>query len=136
MAKLTADQKTNLLDVLTLISERDMPSNNTPERLVERSGMPAETVEWCLDVLHGHGEGWIDYDTNPRTGEQGYFVNDRFDAGTKLSALYKSWQTRQEEALAFDEDDEDPDDEWADIDEDDDPDDHWEEPGTEETDGA
>jgi len=133
MPKLTADQNKNLLAILTLIAERDMPSNNTEARLVERSGLSEKTVAWCLDVLHNFGEGWIDYDINRRTDEQGYYVNDRFDAGGKLGTLYKAWEDAKEEVLKFDADDEDPDDEWADIDEDDDPDDHWEEPdGTDE----
>jgi hypothetical protein len=115
---MTPSQRTILLDLLTLLAERDMPSNNTEERLVER-GADEETVPWCLDVLFNDGKGWLTACDHPKTGERGYMLNARFEDGS-LETLFASWEASQADGLTFDHDDEDPDDEWAAIDEDDD----------------
>ena len=109
----THTQRRHLVVILTLIEELDkpMPSNNTEERLVARSGLSEKDVAWCIDVLWNDGEGWLDYGEHPKTGERGYFTNSRFEDGD-LASLYRSWKTRQADILTFDRDDEDPDDEW------------------------
>jgi hypothetical protein len=120
------------MDLLALIGERDMPSNNTEERLVERSGLDQETVAWCIAVLLNEGEGWLEYDEHPKTGERGYFLGKKFNKGGSLDKLYATFLDRPAVVkgsggkIVLDEDDEDPDDEWTDIDEDDDPDYRWE----------
>ncbi len=134
---LTSKQKANLLDIIALIAERDMPSNNTEAMLVARSHLDQETVGWCVSVLFNENRGWLDYDEHPSTGERGYVLNEAFDAGEGLDKLYASFLSRPttvkgaEGSIALDEDDEDPDDEWADIDEPDDDEDDWIEPGSE-----
>lgn len=119
--KLTATEKTNLLDILALIAERDMPSNNTEATLVRRSGLPADTVSWAVSVLHNDGDGWLDFDEHPKTKERGYVIGNQFDNGGDLDVLYASWHAKDLRVgdLSFDEDDEDPDDEWVNIDDDD-----------------
>jgi hypothetical protein len=130
---LTNTQKTNLMDLLALIGEKDMPSYNTEAMLVGRSGLDQESVAWCLAVLWNEGEGWLDWDEHPSTGERGYYLGDRFDAAKgSLDALFAKYEARPSKVkggegdIDLDEDDEDPDDEWAEIDEDDDPDHQWE----------
>lgn len=127
--KLTSTQKANLLDIIALIAERDMPSNNTEARLLERceGAMDQESVAWCLDVLFNEGvKGWLDDDCHPQTGERGYVLNARFDKGQEtLDQLFARFNRRpktvkgKEGRIDLRRDDEDPDDEWADIDEDD-----------------
>jgi hypothetical protein len=131
--KLTETQKSNMLDLLALIGERDRPSENTEARLVERSGLDQESVAWCLSVLWNDGNGWLEWDDHPHTGERGYYLGEKFDkANGSLDKLYASFQAVPGKApgaegeLDLGDDDEDPDDEWADIDDDDDPDYRWE----------
>lgn len=125
--KLTEALKVTLMDIVVLIAERDIPSNNTEARLIERSGCDEETVAWCISVLWNENEGWISYDDHPQTGERGYVLNSQFDDGGGLDKLYASFRQRPtsvqgaEGIIALDEDDEDPDDEWTDdIDDEDD----------------
>jgi len=127
---LTSVENTNLLDLLALIGERDLPANNTEAMLIERSGLEQETVAWCLAVLWNEGEGWLDWDDHPKTGERGYLLGERFDAASgSLEVLYASFHAQPSKVkgaegdIDLNEDDEDPDDEWADIDEDDEDDD-------------
>ena len=53
--KLTSIESTKLMDLIALIGERDMPSNNTEARLVERSGLDEETVAWGIAILFNEG---------------------------------------------------------------------------------
>ena len=132
--KLTNTEKTHLLDLIALVGERDMPSYNTEAMLVRRSGLNEETVAWGIAVLYNEGLGWLEHDDNPQTGERGYYLGDRFDAGD-MDQIYKEFLASPKTApnaeggiIVLDKDDDDPDDEWAGIDDDDDPDDHWEAP--------
>jgi len=88
---LTEYEKEQLLDIVVLIAERDMPSNNTEERLIERSGLEQETVAWCLSVLWNEGEGWLDVDEHPQTGEWGYTLNGKFDKGESIEKLHTAF---------------------------------------------
>ena len=117
---MTPDQRTDLVDLVTLIAELDMPVNNTEAALVRRSGMSEETVAWGLDVLFNDGKGWLDAHDHPKTDERGYLLNARFDDDGDIEDLVARWSAAQADALVFDADDEDPDDEWADIDDEDD----------------
>jgi hypothetical protein len=131
---LTSTQEVNLMDIVALISERDMPSNNTEERLIERSGLDQKIVAWCIAVLFNEGEGWLEYDEHPHTGVRGYYLGEAFEMGGTLDHLFTQFQTRPSKVqgaegdINLDEDDEDPDDEWADIDELDDDDTGWVDP--------
>jgi len=115
---LTTTQKANLLDIIALISERDMPSNNTEEMLVLRSGLDQETVAWCVSVLSNDGDGWLNFAKHPKTNERGYLIGSGFDKGGDLATLYASWHAKDLRVgdLSFDADEDDPDDEWADED--------------------
>ena len=126
MAQLTNTEKTHLLDLIALIGEREVPSNNTENRLVERSGLDEETVAWGVSVLFNEGKGWLGHDDHPQTGERGYYLGKRFRAGGSIDKLYTDFLNRPKTAPGAEGkinliiDDEDPDDEWADIDDDDD----------------
>jgi len=129
MAKLTNTEKTHLLDLLALIGERDMPSNNTEAMLVIRSGLDEETVAWGVAVLFNEGKGWLEHDEHPRTGERGYYLGERFESGGSIEKLHTAFQNKPKSVIGaegdlyFDFDDDDPNDEWSAIDDDDDDDD-------------
>jgi len=131
MAKITSIEKNHLLDLLALIGERDMPSNNTETRLVERSGSDEETVAWGVAVLFNEGQGWLEYDEHPSTGERGYYLSERFEDGDSIEKLHAKSQKRPQSVegaegdIALNGDDEDPDDEWSEINNDDGEDDGW-----------
>lgn len=115
---LTEQQYDHLLAILTLILEaKSNPAENTTVRLRERSELPEETVAWCMDVLWLHGKGWVDFHEHPRTLEQAFYANKRFQSTKEdLDDLHARWQRTQPKVHnlpAFDKDDEDPDDEWV-----------------------
>jgi hypothetical protein len=72
---LTREQRNDAYRLYILIGERDMPSNCTPERLVQRSGIPTARVLAAIDLLWADDAGFIRVDQNRRTGERGYFVD-------------------------------------------------------------
>lgn len=117
---LTREQRSDAFRLYLLIGERDMPSNCTAERLVQRSGIPADRVLEALELLWGDDSGFIRFDEHPKTGERGYFVDPkcRKKSPTDLDALYDARQEALNEAASDDDEDDD--------DEDDDPDDKWE----------
>jgi len=116
--KLTKAKKAHLMDLLALIGERDMPSNNTEQRLIERSGLGEATVAWCIAVIWNEDTGWAEYDEHPQTGERGYYLGERFDAGGGLDKLFAAYQAKIKRVgeMAVTADDEDDEDEWAEID--------------------
>ncbi len=109
---LQSSQKRDLLAILALIGERELPSNNTVAMLTLRSGLDEGTVEWCCSVLFNAGEGWLTFDAHPKTGEHGYVLGLAQEGD--LKKLHASWAAKglRVGQLAFDGDDEDPDDEW------------------------
>ena len=121
---LTRELRNDAYKIYLLIGERDMPSNNTAERLVQRSALPQDRVLTALDLLWADDTGFIRVDTNRSTGERGYFVDPscRKKTPLDLDALYALWEAALEDAGDDDdEDDEGPDedDEWAEMDADD-----------------
>lgn len=119
---LTPTEKNTLVTLVNLIGERDMPSNNTEARLVERSGFDEETVAWGLSVLFIEGKGCLDYDEHPQTGERGYVLNDGFKRGKWVDKLYAAWWGRPKSVkgkggrILLTRDPENPEDEWSEID--------------------
>ena len=122
---LTREQRTDAYRLYQLIGERDMPSNNTAARLVQRSSLPAKRVQAAIDFLWADDSGFIRADTNPDSGEMGYFVDPKCKKKTPMD-LDLLWNIQQEN-LADKEDggeddgeDEDEDeDEWNEMDEED-----------------
>lgn len=118
---LTSQQRLIAWNIFCLIRERDMPSNCTSHRLVERSGLDDELVLWAIDFLWADDAGFIRVDVDRRTGERGYFVDPKCKKKTPqdLDALFAEWELRQEDLdEEAEEEDEDPDDEWDEMDED------------------
>jgi len=114
---LSRDQRAHIWAIFRLIGERDMPSNCTAERLIERSGLPPEEVLWALEILWADDAGFIRVDVHPRSGERGYFVCPKSKKKTPmdLDVLYAHWEVSSEDIDEDDEDD-DPDDEWNEMD--------------------
>ena len=115
---LAEQQYDHLLAILTLITaSKANPAENTARRLRERSKLPEETVAWCLDVLWLTGMGWLDFHEHPRTLEQAFYTNTRYESSREdLDDLYARWLRSKPDVTnmpAFDQDDEDPDDEWV-----------------------
>jgi hypothetical protein len=105
-----------LLEILGAVVEAGSPGDNTHDRLTERTGISPDIVAKCLDILHNDGHGWLNYEDHPRLPVRAYFTNEHFENGVgTLEQLYVGWKTRREkeERLTFDQDDEDPDDEWV-----------------------
>jgi len=120
---LTRELRNDAYKLYLLIKERDMPSNNTAERLKQRSGLPVARVLAALELLWCDDTGFIRVDINPDTGERGYFVDPKCKKKTPpdLDDLYLDWEQAQDETGDDESEDEgDPDDEWGEMDEDDD----------------
>lgn len=122
---LTREQRNDTFRIYVLIGERDMPSNCTAERLVQRSGIPEARVLAALDLLWSDDAGFVQVDEHRRTGERGYFVSAkcRNKSPADIDALFSARQAAMEEAddEGDDDDDEeepDPDDKWDDPDDD------------------
>ena len=114
--------RTDAWRLFLMIKERDMPSNNTAERLQQRSGIPIERVLAALNLLWSDDAGFIRVDTDRRTGCTGYFIDPKCKRKTQadLDALYANW-----ELIKAEDDDED---EWAEVEVDDpDEDSEWNE---------
>lgn len=113
---LTDDQHSNLMTVLGLIAEAEMyPTENTHDRLTERSRLPEESVAWAIEVLWNEGRGWLDFHEHPRLPVRAYYPNKAFHKSVgDLDDLHGAWLRRKqdEEKLMFDGDPDDPDDEW------------------------
>lgn len=115
--------RTDAWRLFLLIKERDMPSNNTAERLQQRSGIPLERVLAALNLLWSDDAGFIRVDIDRRTQVAGYFADPRCKRKTQadLDALYANW-----ELIKAEDDDED---DWADVEaaEESDEDSEWDE---------
>lgn len=113
---LTDQQHSDLMTVIGLITEAETyPTDNTHDRLIERSGLPEESVAWAIEVLWNEGRGWLDFHEHPRLPLRAYYPNKAFHTGIgDLDDLHNAWKRRkkEEERLAFDADPDDPDDEW------------------------
>lgn len=133
---LTREQRTDAYRIYLMISERDMPSNNTASRLQQRSGIPIDRVQWALDFLWNDDAGFILMDEHRKTHAIGYYVDPKCRKKTAidLDALFADWELAQEdldeeESLEppLDEDDDssedDEDSEWDEMDEEDEDDD-------------
>jgi len=114
---LTDGQHTILMTVLQLIVEcEEHQSENTHDRLAERSNLPEEDVAWAIEVLENEGRGWLDHIEHPKLPIRAYKPNKHFHNGVgDLDDLFAAWKRRQadDEKLTFDGDPDDPDDEWA-----------------------
>ena len=125
---LTRELRNDAYKVYLLVGERDMPSNCTAERLVQRSGLSAARVMAALELLWNDDAGWIRVAVHKKSSTQGYYVDPkcRKKSPPDLDALFAERQAGLEEeddSEGTDEDEDceaDPDDEWKDIDEDDD----------------
>jgi hypothetical protein len=109
---LSRDQRTNIWTIFRLIGERDMPSNCTAERLVERSNLNPEEVMWAIEILWADDAGFIRVDVHPRSGERGYFVDPKSKKKTPmdLDTLYANWEISQEDGDEDGDEDDDEDD--------------------------
>lgn len=120
---LTHELRTDAWRLFLMIKERDMPSNNTAERLQQRSGIPLERVIAALNLLWSDDAGFIRVDTDRRTQTRGYFADPKCKKKTQadLDDLYANWELVKEE-----DDDEE---EWAEVEaaEDPDEDSEWDE---------
>ena len=99
--------------IYLLVRERVMPSNNTAERLVERSGLSADRVLGALDVLWHDDAGWIRVATSP-SGERGFYcdtVKNRSHKPVEIDLLYQDWEADQDDDEEDWDEDEDEDDE-------------------------
>jgi hypothetical protein len=124
MPLLSAEQRKDAWKVFTLIKERDFPSNNTAERLVERSGLPLDRVLAALELLWAEDEGFIRVDVHRQTGQRGYFVDPKAQKKTpldleNLTHVPKIKRTPKPPKDDDDEDDEDDDEDDEDEDDDD-----------------
>jgi hypothetical protein len=113
--------------VYKAVAERDMPSNNTVERLRTRTGLPGKRVLRAIEFLWGEDTGWLRMDEQRQTGIRGYYVASGCKKKTlaDLDALYAEIEAARQETLEAedadeDDDDFDPDDEWNEMDEEDD----------------
>ena len=116
---LTNLQRQTAWVIFRLIAERDMPSNNTSQRLVERSGMPGDQVLWAIELLWNDDAGFVLVDENRATGERGYYVDPKCRRKTAkdLDVLFALWEVEQDDDS--DEDDDEDGDEWDERDNDD-----------------
>ena len=131
---LTREQRSDAYRIYLMVKERDMPSNCTLERLVQRTAIPEARVAWALDFLYAEDAGWIHADVDRRSGRRGYYVDPTCKQKSimdleSLTTLSERLQRELEaenaatrkrlqlDAEGGDEDD-DLDDEWRDIDED------------------
>ena len=119
---LTRELRNDAYKVYLLIGERDMPSNNTAERLVQRAALPKKRVLAALELLWCDDAGFVRVDENPDTRERGYFVDPKCKKKTPLDldALYRDWEQDQEDEDPDEEGNSEPDDEWDEIDDEDD----------------
>lgn len=121
---LTRQQRKDAWTVFQAVAERDMPSNNTVERLVTRTQLPARRVLWAIEFLWNEDEGFLRYDEERRTGVRGYYVAPgcKKKSPLDLDALHAAREAAIKEVLEGDEDAEededdfDPDDEWNEMD--------------------
>jgi hypothetical protein len=107
---LTPELRTDAWRLFLMIKERDMPSNNTAERLQQRTGIPLPRVLAALNLLWSDDAGLIRVDTDRRTGVCGYYADPKAKKKAKqddLETLYTNWQEVME--------DEDDADEWAEV---------------------
>ena len=119
---LSRQQRGDAYRIYQLIGERDMPSNNTAERLVTRSGIGEDRVLWALELLWANDGGFIRVDVS-RGGDRGYYIDPKCRKKTPmdLDDLFSLWEVSKEddEGQEDDSEDLDPDDEWAEMDEED-----------------
>lgn len=118
---LTHELRTDAWRLFLMIKERDMPSNNTAERLQQRSGIPLERVLAALNLLWSDDAGFIRVDHDRRTRVAGYYADPKCKKKTQddLDDLYANWELVKEE-----DDDEE---EWAEVETAEDEDSEWDE---------
>ena len=114
---LTAKQRRQLYSIFSLIRDK-MPSENTEDRLVERSKLPPKLVALAIQILYNEGEGWLEFDSPRRFDIRGYYVKKGKGQKTvdHLPALFKAWQATEHApvgGMRFDQDPDDPDDVWV-----------------------